>query len=363
MDSKNAAETLKGMEFMPDAKHSLNTEEWNLITNTINAYMISEAVYAGCELDVFSKINTLACPDLSNIAASIGLSDYSCSILLMCLCCSKLVSKNHETGLYVCHSAASKALCSNNNQSFIPFVRFNHQVQQKGMAFFLNALKSGSNEGLRLFHGVGESLYDCLAKLPGMTKLFHEGMEAYTHFGPKIVNYKEIGQCNLLLDVGGGNGSVSRKYLSEYSHLQAVVLDIPTVCEMGSASNLDYENRLQFISMDIFEGKWAFSQDAILFSHLLEIFSLEKVDLLYKKAFNSLPQGGRLFVWTIVSNATGTPSLQAAKSSAYFLTMASGSGKAYSQSDHVELAEMAGFRTERIYDRSEYDHVGFVFIK
>ena len=189
-----------------DDVNALDNNEWKLITNTLNAYIMSEAIYAACELDVFSAIQSLEVPSLANIANAVGIAEYPCSILLMCLCVSTLIIKD-ATGLYTNHSAARKALCSHQSSSFIPFVRFNHEVQQKGMASFLDALKTGENKGIDFLAGQAASLYDRLAEAPGMSELFHDGMAAYTHFGPKIVRFKEMTTCRLLLDIGGGNGS------------------------------------------------------------------------------------------------------------------------------------------------------------
>jgi hypothetical protein len=339
---------------------ALNIDEWKLITNSINAYMISESVHAASELDVFSALERLDSPSLSNIAEVVGLTDYSCRILLMCLCCSGLIGKDPVTGFYRNHSASRKALCSHTKTSFRPFVRFNHQIQQKGMSFFLDALKSGKNEGIQFLAGEASSLYDRLAETPGMSELFHNGMAAYTHFGPKIVRFQEMEHCRRLLDIGGGNGSVSRQCLLQNQSLNAVVMDIADVCKIGEKLSESFSTRLQFVVDDIFSSTWNFDQDAILFSHLLEIFSLDKVEFLYKKAYDSLPRGGKLFVWTIIANDDETGSLQAAKSSAYFLTMASGEGMTYSKKTHIEICKSLGFSIETIYDRSEYDHLGLV---
>ncbi len=341
----------------------LDADEWKLITDTINAYMLSEAVYAACELDVFEKIEQLDSPNLQNIAASSGMTEYCCDILLMSLCASNLIIKDKNTGLYRNHSAARKALRTGVKNTFIPFVRFNHQVQQKGMFSFLDALKSGENRGLNFLPGEKKTLYARLAQTPGMTELFHKGMAAYTHFGPKIVTFKEATYCKQLLDIGGGDGSLSYKFLSENPSLEgAIVMDIDSVCQIGKKLH-HHVNKLQFVSDDIFSGHWNFGQDGILFSHILEIFSLAKMKALYKKAYAALPKQGRIFVWTLIENESDIGSLQAAKSSAYFLTMASGEGKTYSKKTHFEICESIGFKIETVYDRSEYDHLGFVAIK
>jgi hypothetical protein len=101
----------------------------------------------------------------------------------------------------------------------------------------------------------------------------------------------------------------------------------------------------------------------VLFSHILEIFSPEKILILYAKAFSALPPEGKMFVWTIMANDSETAGLQAAKSSIYFLCTASGEGMAYPGREHEEAIRETGFRTVRRYSAAETDHGALVAIK
>ena len=99
----------------------------------------------------------------------------------------------------------------------------------------------------------------------------------------------------------------------------------------------------------MFADLWPSGCDGILLSHIVEIFAPEKIRFLYGKALEFLVTGGRLFVWTIMANDPETQGLQAAKSSTYFLTTASGEGMAYPAKDHAQWLREAGFRAVKRY--------------
>ena len=110
----------------------------------------------------------------------------------------------------------------------------------------------------------------------------------------------------------------------------------------------------------MFTDRWPSGCDGILLSHIVEIFTPEKIRFLYKKALELLVTGGRLFVWTIMTNDLETQGLQAAKSSTYFLTTASGEGMAYPAKDHAQWLGEVGFRAVKRYDSPEIDHGALV---
>lgn len=343
---------------------ALTPTEWNLIMECTNAYIKSDSLYAACELDLFSTIKSLDIPNLENIAEKIDCSEYATEILLLGLCCTNLISKDRDSNYYFLSTAAEKALCKdeNNDDSCIPFVKFNRLVQQKGMDYYVDSLKSSNNKGLSILPGNEKSLYARLQENEGMTEIFQSGMASYSIWGPKIVPFRELDMCNKLLDIGGGSGSVAKYMIEHFPNLEVKIMDIKQVCDVGNENTKENDN-ISFIEGNIFEDDWNEDKDSILFSHLLEIFSEDKVKILYKKAFDSLPVGGRLFVWTITSNNEVTGSLQAAKSSSYFLNMASGEGRAYTPDFHLKCLHESGFIIENTYERPEFDHTGYVAIK
>jgi hypothetical protein len=95
----------------------------------------------------------------------------------------------------------------------------------------------------------------------------------------------------------------------------------------------------------------------------VEIFSPDKVRFLYRRAHQILSEGGRLFVWTLMANDLETEGLQAAKSSIYFLSTASGEGMAYPGTDHERWLRECGFSNVKRYNVPAIDHGGIVAMK
>jgi hypothetical protein len=64
-----------------------------------------------------------------------------------------------------------------------------------------------------------------------------------------------------------------------------------------------------------------------------------------------------------MANDSETGSLQAAKSSIYFLCAASGEGMAYPAKDHDEALRRAGFSAVRRYLAAEFDHGALIAVR
>lgn len=338
----------------------LAIHEWHLIMNSMNGFVLSDTLYAASELDLFTHIETQRSPTLESLAQAMELSHHSARVLLLACCATGLIERDPTTFEYKNSTAASKALLSTSSHNLRPFIRFNHLVQQRCGARLLDSLRENRNVGLDEIHGQGETLYERLSDENGLLEIFQRGMAAYSLFGPKIVRFEELRHVRHLLDVGGGKGAVAQ-YLTAEGGPKVTVLDRPEVCHNGRQQTKSPSIRFQ--DCDIFKDKWPQDADGILFSHLLEIFSLKKVEALYTKAFHTLPVNGRVFIWTLTSEPNELGGLQAAKSSTYFMSVASGEGMAYPAEQHLQLLQKVGFEIERIYDRQEFDHHGLVAIK
>jgi cyclopropane fatty-acyl-phospholipid synthase-like methyltransferase len=187
-------------------------------------------------------------------------------------------------------------------------------------------------------------------------------MAAYTRLSPKIEFLEEFDGVRRLLDVGGGDATTAIRMCDRYPRLEVIVLETPSVCAIGRRNVVErgLTDRISFIEADMFGDEWPSGMDGVLFSHVVEIFCPERVHVLYRKAQSSLSSGGVLFVWTIMANDDETAGLQAAKSSTYFLSTASGEGMAYPAREHVEWLAALGYRDIKRYDHPSIEHGAIV---
>ena len=187
-------------------------------------------------------------------------------------------------------------------------------------------------------------------------------MGAYTRLSPKMADLPEFADVQHLLDVGGGDATNAVRLCQRHAGLRVTILEIPSVTPIARAAiechGLD--DRIKLWEGDMFTDPWPSGCDGILLSHIVEIFTPEKIRFLYRKALELLVPGGRLFVWTIMANDLETQGVQAAKSSTYFLTTASGEGMAYPAKDHANWLREVGFRAVKRYDSPEIDHGALV---
>jgi len=337
-----------------------SSENWRRLCAVMNAYVASEVLAAGCELDLFSFLAKGPAP-LSAIAPALGLSEHGARVLLLGCAAAGAVERD-ASGAYRNAAWADEQLVRGRPRCMLSFVKFNHDVQQRCMHRLTESLRERRNAGLDELPGAGATLYDRLAQAPTLERLFHSAMGSYTENSPKVVDYADFARVERLLDVGGGDASLAMVLASKYPSLQVTVFDKPSVCAIAAArvASAGLSTRIAVESGDFFVDPWPNELDGVLLSHVVEIFSPERVRGLYGRALAALRPQGKLFIWTITSNDDETGGLQAAKSSAYFLTTASGEGMAYPGREHVAWLREVGFAAIDRTDWRDLDHALFV---
>lgn len=225
------------------------------------------------------------------------------------------------------------------------FVRMGQLIQYPGCHRFAASLRAGRNLGLEALGGSGATLYARIAADPALEQVFHAGMSQFTvHSGEVLAASDVFDGRRHVVDIGGGDGTTAMALCARHPSLRVSVLDIATVANQTRRriEALGIE-RIDVCAGDAFADPLPDDIDAVLCSHFLEIFSEAKVRAIYRRAFDGLSPSGRFVVWTLTCRDDETGPLQAAKSSIYFLSTASGEGMAYPVSDHVAWLHEAGF--------------------
>lgn len=336
----------------------LSWEEWQSLCEMMNGYIKTQMLSTACDLGVFDVVERGA--SLTSLPDSLGISEHGCRILLLGLKQLKLLSVDSE-GIVHNTSLARRCLLRDSRQSMVPFVHLNDKIQHRACLHFTNALRERRNAGLDEFPGNAPTLYGRMAKQPEMERLFHEGMGAYTRLSPRMMEMKELAEVSVLLDLGGGDGTNAIRLCERYPSLKICLVDLPSVLEKARVNIAahDLSQRVTCVAADMFDDAWPEGCDGVIFSHVLEIFSPEKILFLYKKARSYLKRG-HLFVWSLMCDPDESGGLQSVKSSLYFLTVASGEGMAYPASDHHRWLSEAGFSVLAEYDARAIDHCALV---
>lgn len=320
----------------------------------LNGYAYFQSLVAACELGLFTYLSKHPGQTLEAISEHLKITSYATRVLLLSGCALGLLDKN---GTYSNTSISEKYLVSDSPENLLPFIKQAHLIQEPGCRYFLESLKAGTNLGLNAFPGSGNTLYEKIAGQPQLEKVFHEGMAQFTKQTNDVLkNIKVLGRLKHLVDVGGGDGTNAIMLHRSHPDLEITVFDLPSVAEIAE-KNVSRERlsaRINIQAGDIFTDPLPLNIDAVLFSHFLEIFSDQKIQQLYEKVYKALPHKGKLIAWTLSCNETETGTLQSAKSSIYFLAVASGEGMTYAAHDHKRWLKAAGFSKVKISRKGEH---------
>jgi precorrin-6B methylase 2 len=343
----------------------ISNQEWQQLCEIMNGYIHSQTLVTACDLQLFNYLSRNGGATRDDLQRSLGLSEHGTRVLMLAACAVGLVRREAESGRYYNSELAEKVLVADSPQSMLPFVRFNYEVQQRGSRQLTKALKENRNAGLDEFPGSGTTLYQRLAGYPELENLFQEAMGAYTRLSPQMLQLREFSEIRRLIDVGGGDGSNAIRLCRLFPQLRITILEIPSVVQIAreAVDRAGLADRIRCEEGEMFADRWPAGHDAAMLSHVVEIFSQEKIRRLYARAHESLPPEGKLLVWTIMANDAETAALQAAKSSIYFLCVASGEGMAYPAKEHEQLMKAVGFKSVKTYSAVEIDHGALVATK
>lgn len=118
------------------------------------------------------------------------------------------------------------------------------------------------------------------------------------HEAPLLAPLLDLTGTRRLLDIGGNSGAFVRALCAANPALQATVLDLLAVVELGRRYLADTVEaaRIAFLSADARRDPWPPGHDAISFKSVLHDWPEADMRHLVTRARDALPSGGRLFI-------------------------------------------------------------------
>ncbi|MBE8999414.1 methyltransferase [Nostoc sp. LEGE 12447] len=167
---------------------------------------------------------------------------------------------------------------------------------------------------------------------------------------PELIDLSEY---KLFIDIGGGSAAHSIGATSKWPNLQAVVLELPTVCEIAQEFIIHYglQNRIATQDFDMWSDPFPVG-DLHFYSAIYHHWQQDKCQILTKKSFNSLLSGGRIILHEMLFNEQKTgPFPVAVKNLNISLKLG---GQQYSGQELSMMLEQAGFIDIEIKPASSY---------
>lgn len=301
---------------------------------------------AACELGLFDVLAQRPGRTREEIAEELGLSQRANDILLLGVTSQGMLVK--EDGRYRLAPVVADLMAGPDWQRFKDTVAFEQYIVYEGQLDFTESLRMNSNVGLRRVRGTGRDLYHRLSENPHMESVFYRYMRSWSELANRqLVEHLDLSGSRRLLDCGGGDAVNAIALAAANEHLEVTVLEIEAttpitekkIAEAGLSDRIDVQ------PVDMHNEPLPTGYDTVMFAHQLVIWTLEENTRLLRKAYEALPEGGRLVIFNSMSNDEGDGPVVAALDSVYFASLPAEGGMIYSWAQHEQCLRDAGFRT------------------
>lgn len=338
--------------------------DFNLV---IGGHAFFEALATACELDLFTKLSRRPNRTLGDVASALAIPEPAARVLLLALAAVGLIERHPRRATYRNSRTAEELLTEGSARDMRPAVFAYHRLIYRPLFHLTEAVRKGTNVGLRVFPGSGKTLYRRLARRPRDEQTF----QAWLHMVSAQSNraLRSVGRLSRvrhLLDVGGGDGTNAMALRDAFPQMNVTVFDLPTVCRIvrRNVRRAKLEDVIFTRPGDFLTDRFPKGVDGVLFGHILNIFAEATNVKLLRRAYDALPAGGVAICFNSMTDDNETGPLRSAFLSLYFLVLASGEGMVYPWKDYVRWYKQVGFRKVEVHRVGDLmDHGIIVGIK
>lgn len=267
-------------------------EDVRAISALTYGFIASKALFAAIELDLFTRI-ARGVDTLPAIAAATGVAANRARALLTTLKTVGLITE--QDGRFINAPATATYLVEGAAGDFRDYVRVvNGGFLYEGLRHLDQALL-----GRRIFSDKG--FYEGIVYAdggvggPAFSAAQHAGS-----LGPARLLAKRIdlGGARTLLDVGGGSGAYTLAFLKQNPGLHATILDFPDTVSTSEryAAEAGMSDRVRHIGANAITTDWPADQDVVLMSYLWSAVGAKDIEVLARRAYQSLRPGGLVLV-------------------------------------------------------------------
>lgn len=299
---------------------------------------------AGCELGLFRLLRERPGLDPEQIGQQLGLAERPVQILLLGTTALGLTVR--ADGRYRNGGLVEEFFDEGTWGIIEDLAEFQQKVTGPACLDFTASLRKNTNVGLRNIPGDADDLYQRLAGDPDLEQLFYRCMKSWSSLSnPVLVANADLTGVRSVLDVGGGDGVNSIALAEANPGTSFTVYDLPGAVAIAreKVARRGLADRIATAAGDMFADPFPSGHDCLLFANQLVIWSPEENRALLRKAHRALPDGGRVLIFSAISDETGDGPLYAALDNVYFATLPTGSSMLYHWAQYEEWLAGAGF--------------------
>jgi ubiquinone/menaquinone biosynthesis C-methylase UbiE len=114
----------------------------------------------------------------------------------------------------------------------------------------------------------------------------------------------DFSEANNMLDIGCGSGGMAIAFAQKYPHLEIVIFDMPTVCEVAKQfiSQSAAQDRIKLWPGNFLEDELPKGFDIVVIANVFHILGADECQYLLDKAFLSLNPGGLIVILDVLMN-------------------------------------------------------------
>ncbi|KAK9138125.1 hypothetical protein Sjap_008719 [Stephania japonica] len=331
-----------------EEKKACEEEDLFFAFNLIGASAITMALRTAAELNLFeimSKAGPTAQLSASEIASHIPTKNPEASNILdrvlsflashSVLTCSVLtLDDNHVERRYGLAPVCKYFVKDENGGSLTPLLNLDKVV--KDVRYHL---KDAILEEVVPFQKVhGMPLFEYLGKQPKIHEPFPaHGLNLTDMTMTKVLdNYKGFDNLKVVVDLGGGIGTVLKMLISQYPNIRGINIDLPHVIARAPPIS-----GVEHVVGDVFGS--IPKADAILMKNVLHIWNDEQCIAILKNCYDALPDNGKVIVIDMVLPAFPEPTIASKSFYGMDITMILHGGKERTKTEFKTLARKAGF--------------------
>jgi len=305
---------------------------------------------AATELGLFELLDSNAGLTHDEIATHLGLAERANDILLLGCTATGLITK--RDGRYQVAAVVTDLMATPDWQRFKDTVAFEQYIVYDGQLDFTESLRQNRNVGLRRVPGTGHDLYHRLRENPHLESVFFKYMHSWSELANRhLVDALDLTGTTALLDCGGGDAVNAIALAQANAELRVSILEIAATASIAekNIARAGLSDQVSVIVGDMHTDAFPSGFDCVMFAHQLVIWTLEENTRLLRKAYEALPEGGRVVIFNSMSNDDGDGPVVAALDSVYFAALPAEGGMIYAWRQHEACLAAAGFTTfERI---------------
>ena len=315
---------------------TLEKSEENPIEKIATAVYSPFAMLAGMQLDLFTSLKD-GPMSAEQIAETIGVGSAKLKPLLYALVIAGLV--NVEGDYFSNTDSANHYLVKGSPLCVV-------EIHELLSTMWSAALKT--TESIRT--GLPQSKINYSDMSQDELRQFFRGEHPYAiEYGRDLVARYDFSSYRTLLDVGGGSGGLAIAVTEACPHIQATVVDLPTVTPVTQhyIDEAGAENRVKVVTADIVRGSLPSSYDAAVMNAFIQVLSPDDARCAIKNVSEVMNPGGEIYIrgYGIIDNSRTSPSKLVGFSLVYINVY--DEGQAYTEKEHKDWLEEAGFDSFR----------------